>query len=106
MGMPRENRHFLLPYGNMVFNSIGPSNEFFEEAVANAAPVLAWLQRQMQRDAFAADGFGAAIHAASDTGELSEEEAPIVARLSAGGKWIRTSGSGASGEASKDTMVR
>ena len=61
MGMPRENRHFLLPYGNMVFNSIGPSNEFFEEAVANAAPVLAWLQRQMQRDAFAADGFGAAI---------------------------------------------
>ena len=80
MGMPRENRHFLLPYGNMVFNSIGPSNEFFEEAVANAAPVLAWLQRQMQRDTFAADGFGAAIHAASDTGELSEEEAPIVAR--------------------------
>jgi 4-methoxybenzoate monooxygenase (O-demethylating) len=80
MGMPRENRHFLLPYGNMVFNSIGPSNEFFEEAVANVAPVLAWLQRQIQRDTFAADGFGAAIHAASDTGELSEEEAPIVAR--------------------------
>ena len=41
---------------------------------------LAWLQQQMQRDAFAADGFGAAIHAASDTGELTEEEAPIVAR--------------------------
>jgi 4-methoxybenzoate monooxygenase (O-demethylating) len=80
MGMPRENRHFLLPYGNMVFNSFGPRNEFFEEAVANAEPVLAWLQRQMQRDAFAPDGFGAAIHAASDTGELSEDEAPIVAR--------------------------
>jgi 4-methoxybenzoate monooxygenase (O-demethylating) len=80
MGMPRENRYFLLPYGNMVFNSFGPSNEFFEEAVANAEPVLAWLQRQMQRDAFAPGGFGAAIHAASDTGELSEEEAPVVAR--------------------------
>jgi 4-methoxybenzoate monooxygenase (O-demethylating) len=80
MGMPRENRHFLLPFGNMVFNSFGPRNEFFEEAVANAGPVLAWLQRQMQRDAFAPGGFGAAIHAASDTGELSQEEAPIVAR--------------------------
>jgi len=80
MGMPRENRHFLLPYGNMVFNSFGPRNEFFEAAVADAEPVLAWLQRQMQRDAFAADGFGAAIHAASDTGELTPEEAPIVAR--------------------------
>jgi len=80
MGMPPENRHFLLPYGNMVFNSFGPQNEFFEAAVADAAPVLAWLQRQMQREAFAPDGFGAAIHAASDTGELTEEEAPIVAR--------------------------
>lgn len=86
MGMPRENRHFLLPYGNMVFNSFGPRNEFFGAAVADAEPVLAWLQRQMQRDAFAPEGFGAAIHAASDTGELTEEEAPIVARslLSAG----------------------
>src|SRR5215469_4057853 len=80
MGMPRENRHFLLPYGNMVFNSFGPPNEFFEAAVADAEPVLAWLQRQMQRDAFAPDGFGAAIHAASDAAELTEEEAPIVAR--------------------------
>jgi 4-methoxybenzoate monooxygenase (O-demethylating) len=80
MGMPRENRHFLLPYGNMAFNAFGPRNEFFEAAFAEAEPVLAWLQRQMQRDAFAPDGFGAAIHAASDSGELTEEEAPIVAR--------------------------
>jgi 4-methoxybenzoate monooxygenase (O-demethylating) len=80
MGMPRENRHFLLPYGNMVFNSFGPRNEFFEAAVADAAPVLAWLERQMQRDAFAPDGFGAVIHAASDSSELTTEEAPIVAR--------------------------
>src|SRR5262249_50690289 len=41
---------------------------------------LVWLQRQMHRASFAPGGFGAAIHAASDTGELSEEEAPIVAR--------------------------
>lgn len=80
MGMPRENRHFLLPYGNMVFNSFGPRNQFFETAVADAEPVLAWLQGQMQRDAFAPDSFGAAIHAASDSGELTEEEARIVAR--------------------------
>ena len=40
----------------MVFNSFGPRNEFFEAAVADAEPVLAWLQRQMQRDAFAAEG--------------------------------------------------
>lgn len=86
MGMARENRRFLLPYGNMLFNSFGPRNAFFEEAVADAAPVLAWLQAQMQRDALAPGGFGAAIHAAADSGELTAEEAPIVARslLSAG----------------------
>jgi len=80
MGMPRENRHFLLPYGNMVFNAFGPRNEFFEAAFADAEPVLAWLQQQMQREAFAPGGFGAAIHAASDSGELTVEEAPIIAR--------------------------
>ena len=79
MGMPRENRHFLPPYGNMVFNAFGPRNEFFEAAFADAEPVLAWLQQQMQREAFAPGGFGAAIHAASDTGELTVEEAPIIA---------------------------
>jgi 4-methoxybenzoate monooxygenase (O-demethylating) len=76
MGMPRENRHFLLPYGNMVFNDFGPRNQFFEQGVADAEPVLAW----MRRDAFAPDGFGAAIHAAADSGELTSEEAPVVAR--------------------------
>jgi cytochrome P450 len=80
MGMARENRRFLLPYGNMVFNSFGPQNEFFTSAVADAAPVLAWLQQQMQRESFAPGGFGAAIHAAADTGELTPEETPIVAR--------------------------
>src|SRR5207302_7536655 len=78
MGMPPENRRFLLPYGNMVFNSFGPQNEFFRAAVADAEPVLAWLQQQMQRQSLAPGGFGAAIHAAADTGELTPEETPVV----------------------------
>jgi 4-methoxybenzoate monooxygenase (O-demethylating) len=80
MGMPRENRHFLLPYGNMAFNAFGPKNAFFAAAFADAEPVIGWIQRQMQRDAFAPGGFGAAIHAAADGGELTAQEAPIVAR--------------------------
>ena len=80
MGMPRENRRFLLPYGNMVFNSFGPHNEFFHDAVKDAEPVLAWLQQQMQRESFSPGGFGAEIHAAIETGELTPEEAPGVAR--------------------------
>jgi cytochrome P450 len=80
LGMPAENRHFLLPYGNMVFNAFGPRNELFDKAVENAAPVLEWLARQMQRASLAPQGFGAEIYAAVDSGELTAEEAPLVVR--------------------------
>lgn len=80
VGMPRENRRFLLPYGNMVFNSFGPHNEFFDGAVRDAEPVIAWVQAQSQRAALTPEGFGAAIHAAADAGELTQDEAPLVVR--------------------------
>jgi cytochrome P450 len=80
MGMSRENRRYLLPYGNMVFNSFGPRNAFFETAIADAEPVLAWLQEQMRRHSFVPGSFGAVIHEAADTGELTPEETPVVAR--------------------------
>ncbi len=80
IGMPRENRRFLLPYGNMVFNSFGPRNSFFEDAVKDAAPVFDWVQAQSARAALGPVGFGADIHAAADRGELTHEEAPMVVR--------------------------
>jgi hypothetical protein len=47
MGMPRENRRFLLPHGNMVFNLLSRY----------------WLslERQIQRDAFDPESFGAEL---------------------------------------------
>jgi 4-methoxybenzoate monooxygenase (O-demethylating) len=80
VGMPRENRRYLLPYGNMVFNSFGPRNAFFEEGVRDAEPVLAWVQAQSQRGALTPHGFGAAVHAAADAGLLTADEAPVVVR--------------------------
>ena len=80
VGMPRENRRFLLPYGNMVFNSFGPRNALFEAAVRDAAPVLEWVQAQSRREALAPVGFGAVIHAAADTGEVARDEAEIMVR--------------------------
>jgi cytochrome P450 len=80
VGMPRENRRFLLPYGNMVFNSFGPRNDFFEAAVQDAAPALAWVQTQSKRDALSPDGLGAAIHRAADAGDVTRDEAEILVR--------------------------
>jgi 4-methoxybenzoate monooxygenase (O-demethylating) len=80
VGMPAENRRFLLPYGNMVFNSFGPRNAFFDAAVADAEPVLAWVLAQSRRDALSSSGFGAVIHAAADDGEISVAEAEVLVR--------------------------
>ncbi len=80
VGMPPENRRFLLPYGNMVFNSFGPRNALFEAAVADAEPVLAWVQAQSRREALSSTGFGAVIHAAVDDGEFSAAEAEVLVR--------------------------
>jgi 4-methoxybenzoate monooxygenase (O-demethylating) len=80
LGMARENRRFLLPYGDMVFNSFGPRNALFEKAVAHAQPVLEWLGMQIQRGALSAHGFGADIYAAADAGMLTSEEASLVVR--------------------------
>lgn len=46
IGMPAENRRFLLPWGSMVFNSFGPRNAWFEEGVRDAEPVLDWVMHQ------------------------------------------------------------
>jgi hypothetical protein len=80
VGMPAENRRFLLPYGNMVFNSFGPRNTFFDAALADAEPVLAWVQAQSRREALSDNGFGAVIHAAADTGEITVPEAEVLVR--------------------------
>ena len=80
VGMPPENRRFLLPYGNMVFNSFGPRNALFEAAVQDATPVLEWVQAQSRREALTPTGFGAAIHAAVDAGEVTTDEACVLVR--------------------------
>jgi 4-methoxybenzoate monooxygenase (O-demethylating) len=80
MGMPRENRHHLLPFGNMVFNSFGPRNALLERAIADAREAVAWVFEQSKRENLAPEGFGAGIHAAADIGELTAEETPQVVR--------------------------
>ena len=86
LGMPQAGRENLLPYGNFVFNSMGPRNALLEASLAELPPLNDWVTRQSQRDALAPDGFGAAIHAAADRGEITAEEAPLLVRslLSAG----------------------
>jgi len=86
VGIPRAGRENLLPYGDHLFNAFGPANELVAKGATRAPSLLAWVIAQCDRSVLSPDGFGAAIWAAADRGELTETQAPLVVRslLSAG----------------------
>ncbi|MFG1995354.1 cytochrome P450 [Actinoplanes sp. NPDC048988] len=86
VGIPAEGRESLLPYGDHLFNAFGPSNDLVANGIPRVAELSAWVNAQCARDMLTPDGFGAAIWAAADRGELTPEQAPLVVRslLSAG----------------------
>ncbi|MBL4827127.1 MAG: cytochrome P450 [Spongiibacteraceae bacterium] len=80
VGLQKEGRENLLPYGNMAFNAFGPRNELFEQSFKEASKVSEWIMSQCSRDALSKEGFGAQIYAAADKGTISEEEAGMLVR--------------------------
>jgi cytochrome P450 len=80
LGLPAEGRHYLLPYGAMVFNAFGPRNDLFEAAFARADEVREWVAAACQREALAPGGLGAQIWEAVDRGEIAEDQAPLLVR--------------------------
>ena len=86
VGLASGERENLLTYAYMVFNALGPDNRIRREAMADAAHVQSWVAERCARSALAPGGFGAAIYAAADAGEISSDEAGLLVRslLSAG----------------------
>ncbi|MFJ8813956.1 cytochrome P450 [Amycolatopsis thermoflava] len=80
VGIGREGRENLLPYGNFAFNAFGPRNELVTAPAADMPRWSGWVNEQCARDRLTADGFGAAIWAAADRGEITHEQAPLVVR--------------------------
>ncbi|HEX4675693.1 MAG TPA: cytochrome P450 [Steroidobacteraceae bacterium] len=80
VGLRQEGREHLLPYANLAFNAFGPPNELRQQALERAAPHAAWVTEQCQRENLAPGGLGAQIHAATDTGEITKDEAPVLVR--------------------------
>lgn len=86
VGVPREGREHLLPYGDHLFNAFGPANDLVAKGAARVGEHAAWVNAQCARDVLDEDGFGARIWAASDRGDITTEQAPLIVRslLSAG----------------------
>jgi cytochrome P450 len=80
IGLRKDGRENLLPYGDMAFNAFGPRNELFEQSFANAQRVVQWITDQCQRKALAPHGIGEQIYRASDEGKITEHEAGLLVR--------------------------
>jgi cytochrome P450 len=80
VGLGPDGRENLLPYGDHAFNAFGPSNDLVAKGAPRVAELSAWVAAQCRRDALAPEGFGADIWAASDRGDITPEQAPLIVR--------------------------
>jgi cytochrome P450 len=63
VGIREDGRRFLIDWGNMIFNTLGPKNKYYDKAMANAAEVAQWVAEACQRENMSPDGLGAQVHA-------------------------------------------
>ncbi|WP_369138672.1 cytochrome P450 [Modestobacter versicolor] len=80
VGIGKDGRENLLPYGDHAFNAFGPANDLVAKGAPRVAELSAWVGQQCLREALTDDGFGAAIWAAADRGEITPNQAPLVVR--------------------------
>lgn len=80
VGIPKEGRENLLPYGDHAFNAFGPANDLVQKGAPRVAELSAWTNAQCARQVLTPDGFGADIWAAADRGDITPEQAPLVVR--------------------------
>ncbi|MEU6039923.1 cytochrome P450 [Actinomadura sp. NPDC047616] len=80
VGLPKEGRDNLLPYGDHAFNAFGPPNALVKKGEPRVPELAGWVGEQCRRERLSAGGFGAQIWAAADRGDLTHDQAPLVVR--------------------------
>jgi len=87
LGLPQEGRHHMHGFSQMVWATMGPPGELFDEAMQqDYSGVIAWLDRTCERDALDPEGIGAEFFRAADRGQVSLADAKLLLQtvLSAG----------------------
>jgi len=78
MGLPEEGREAMTPFGNAVWATMGPMNDLFHEAMAQAGNSFEWVDRACSRESIRPDSLGGEMYAAADRGEISEQDAKLL----------------------------
>jgi cytochrome P450 len=87
LGLPEEGREHMHGFSEMVWATMGPPGELFDQAMQHDySAVIEWLETQCERAALDPEGIGETIYAASDTGQVTLAEAKLLLQtvLSAG----------------------
>lgn len=87
LGLPEEGREHMHGFSEMVWATMGPPGELFDQAMQyDYSAVIEWLETKCERAALDPDGIGETIYAASDSGQVTLAEAKLLLQtvLSAG----------------------
>jgi len=87
LGLPQEGRHHMHGFSQMVWATMGPPGELFDEAMSHDfSAVIEWLETTCERDAIDPEGIGAEFFRAADRGQVTMAEAKLLLQtvLSAG----------------------
>ncbi len=79
IGLPLAGREHMSAFGNMVWATMGPMNELFDEAMRDTSgEVLAWAGACCKRENLAPGSLGMAMYEAADRGEVTAQEAELL----------------------------
>lgn len=78
VGVQPEGREHMANFGDMVWATLGPPNELFEEAMRDIGPVLEWIETCCDRDRLVGPGIGTALYALADEGAVTHAEAKLL----------------------------
>ena len=78
MGLPEDGREAMTPFGNAVWATMGPANDLFKAAMAQAGNSFEWVDKACSRDNIRPDSLGGEMYAAADRGEISQQDAKLL----------------------------
>jgi 4-methoxybenzoate monooxygenase (O-demethylating) len=81
LGLPQWGRQNMAAFGHMVWATMGPPNELFQEAMLNTAPVIEWVDQCCNRENLDPEGLGMQMFYAADRGQITADEAKLLVQI-------------------------
>jgi cytochrome P450 len=78
LGIPVAGREHLYAFGNMVWATMGPMNELYDEAMQGTGPVTEWAASCVERGNLAPGSLGMQMFLAADRGDITQDEAQLL----------------------------